>query len=109
MWNGPDEPSVGVRDAQRARQRPERGVRLSSLDRTRVYRIGYTGRRWEVLGPDPEPASGGAPEREAGPHAGAGRVSGEPRSGPHAPGRHRAPDTPPVEPVSGSQAEPPPR
>lgn len=36
-----------------ARQTPrKRGVRLSDLDREKVYRIGYTGKRWEVLGED---------------------------------------------------------
>ena len=29
--------------------RRQRGVRLSDLDRSKVYRIGFTGRRWEVL------------------------------------------------------------
>jgi len=33
-----------------ARTRPARGVRLSDLDRSKPWVIGYTGRRWEVLG-----------------------------------------------------------
>jgi hypothetical protein len=33
-----------------ARVRPARGVRLSDLDRSKPWVIGYTGRRWEVLG-----------------------------------------------------------
>lgn len=28
-----------------------RGVLLRELDRSRLYVIGYTGRRWETLGP----------------------------------------------------------
>jgi hypothetical protein len=59
--------------------RRARGVRLSDLDRSRVYRIGYVGRRWEVLGEDRAggtgasqmAAEGGRPEAE--PTAGAGR------------------------------------
>ncbi len=44
--------------------RRQRGVRLTDLDRSKVYRIGHTGRRWEVLGADdvfgaPEGVSGG--------------------------------------------------
>lgn len=31
--------------------RPGRGVRLGDLDRSRKWVLGYTGRRWEVLGP----------------------------------------------------------
>jgi hypothetical protein len=34
-----------------------RGVRLSDLDKSRVYRIHHTGRRWEVLGAEGEPDS----------------------------------------------------
>jgi hypothetical protein len=41
-----------MRDAARTR-----GVRLGDLDRSRVYRIGYLGRRWEVLGVEGEPDS----------------------------------------------------
>src|SRR5262245_12140522 len=37
----------------------KRGVRLSDLDRSRVYRIAHTGRRWEVVGEDPDPDTGG--------------------------------------------------
>lgn len=32
------------------RPRRSRGVRLSDLDRSKPWVIGYTGRRWEVLG-----------------------------------------------------------
>lgn len=42
-------------------RRPDRGVRLSDLDRTKVYRIGYVGRRWEVLGPEDAADEGGGP------------------------------------------------
>lgn len=38
--------------------RRSRGVRLSDLDRSQVYRIAYSGRRWEVLGPEGAPAAG---------------------------------------------------
>lgn len=42
-------------------ERRSRGILLRSLDRSRVYRIAYVGRRWEVLGPeDAEGASGEA-------------------------------------------------
>jgi len=34
-----------------ARSRPARGVRLGDLERSKMWVIGYTGRRWEVLGP----------------------------------------------------------
>lgn len=66
--------------------RRSRGVRLSDLDRSLVYRIAYSGRRWEVLGPEGPRSAVGAP---GGPDAGAGRVSGEHRDG--TPGRHAAP------------------
>jgi hypothetical protein len=39
------EPVLGSAD------RPARGVRLGDLDRSKMWVIGYTGRRWEVLGP----------------------------------------------------------
>jgi hypothetical protein len=42
-------------------ERRSRGVRLSDLDRTKVYRIAYVGRRWEVLGPDDATAAGAGP------------------------------------------------
>lgn len=45
------------------RPRRPRGVRLTGLDRSRLYVIGHTGRRWETLGVlsaageiEPEPA-----------------------------------------------------
>ena len=28
-----------------------RGVRLNDLDRSRLYVVGFTGRRWETIGP----------------------------------------------------------
>ena len=49
----------GVRVSRQ--QRSGRGVRLSDLDRSQVYRIGYVGRRWEVLGPDDAPDAGAGP------------------------------------------------
>ena len=60
-----------------------RGVRLSDLDRALVYRIGYTGRRWEVLGPEGPPSAVRAP----GPDDAARRASAEDVD---APGRHAA-------------------
>jgi hypothetical protein len=44
-------------------ERKPRGIRLTDLDRTATYRIGYVveRRRWEVLGRQPD-----AVEREAG-------------------------------------------
>jgi hypothetical protein len=42
-------------------ERPRgRGVRLNSLDRDLVWRIAHTGRRWEVLGPEPLAGCGAA-------------------------------------------------
>ena len=41
-----------------------RGVRLSDLDRGLVYRLGYVGRRWEVLGPE-SATEGAAPDTHA--------------------------------------------
>lgn len=52
-----------VETADRASQGPRgpgRGVRLNDLDRALVYRIGYVGRRWEVLGAEGAPDEGGA-------------------------------------------------
>lgn len=68
-------------------QRSGRGVRLSDLDRSQVYRIGYVGRRWEVLGPDDAPDAGAGPAT-----AGADGAGDEvPRpTGPYVP-RHVAP------------------
>lgn len=37
--------------ANNSAERPSRGVRLGDLDRATGWVIGYTGRRWEVLGP----------------------------------------------------------
>jgi len=37
--------------ANNSAERPTRGVRLGDLDRSKMWVIGYTGRRWEVLGP----------------------------------------------------------
>lgn len=48
-------------DGADRRTRRQRGVRLSDLDRARVYRIAYVGRRWEVLGPDDAPAASAGP------------------------------------------------
>ena len=50
--------------------RPTRGVRLGDLDRSKMWVIGYTGRRWEVLGstpdcPDCGCGSAGGPRAEA--------------------------------------------
>lgn len=42
-------------------QKRSRGVRLTDLDRSKVYRIHHTGRRWEVLGPEDAPAAGAGP------------------------------------------------
>lgn len=67
------------------RPRRSRGVRLSDLDRSKVYRIGYSGRRWEVLGADPDPTEAGA--GRVGPDAGRPEAA---RQGPPAP--HASPD-----------------
>jgi len=67
-----------------------RGVRLSDLDRARVYRIGFIGRRWEVLGAegDPEPAGSGTDaDGPAGADGGAASTVGAPHRA-----RHAAPD-----------------
>jgi len=68
---------------QRDTTRP-RGIRLNALDRSRVYRIAYVGRRWEVLGPEDSPARA---VRATGPDAGAG-AGGASTATP--PGRHAA-------------------
>lgn len=65
-------------------ERRSRGVRLSELDRSRVYRLGWVGRRWEVLGPEATPGTGAGPATD-GPPQGA-----EPRGGTYVP-RHAAP------------------
>lgn len=52
-------------------ERRQRGVPLKTLDRTKVYRIWHTGRRWEVLGAEGEPeASRGTPDGRTGAVAG---------------------------------------
>lgn len=68
--------------------RSGRGVRLSDLDRSQVYRIAFVGRRWEVLGPE------GAPDAGAGPATGgAGEAPASEARRPPAPyvPRHVAP------------------
>jgi hypothetical protein len=69
-------------------ERAGRGVRLSDLDRSKVYRIGYVGRRWEVLGPDDAPDAGAGPAV-----AGAGEAPASEARRPPAPytPRHAAP------------------
>lgn len=78
--------------------RRQRGVRLSDLDRSRVYRIGFTGRRWEVL-------DAGTSRADAAAAPGARSESARPEAArpDHAPGRHRAPHAGPDEtaPASG--------
>lgn len=83
-----------------------RGVRLSDLDRSKVYRIGYTGRRWEVLGPEVAPAAPGAPV--PGTDAAGRRASAEAAT---TPGRHAAApgEAPPADAPSRSVAGPEPR
>jgi hypothetical protein len=63
-----------------------RGVRLSDLDRSQVYRIGFVGRGWRVLGPEPAPGIGAGPETSGGARAGA-----EPRAGTSYVPRHAGP------------------
>lgn len=58
--------------------RRKRGVPLNDLDRSIRWVIGYTGRRWEVLGPASDTDAVSRPEGAA--------------SGASAPGRHAAPD-----------------
>lgn len=67
--------------------RRPRGVRLSDLDRSKVYRIGYVSerRRWETLGPEGQTGEHGA-DREARTE----RAQPEAAQSVHAPGRHRA-------------------
>jgi hypothetical protein len=60
-----------------------RGVRLSDLDRSQVYRIAFVGRRWEVLGPESAPEACGDADVDGG-------SSDEVASTPYAP-RHAAP------------------
>lgn len=40
-------------------ERRGRGVRLSDLDKSKVYRIAFVGRRWEVVGAEGAPDSAG--------------------------------------------------
>lgn len=68
-------------------ERPARGVRLRDLDRSRVYRLGYVGRRWEVLGAVEAPAAG------AGPAPDAATEVAQREGAAYAP-RHAAPDAP---------------
>lgn len=65
-----------------------RGVRLSALDRGLIYRIGYTGRRWEILGPERESAGS---EAGSAPDAGVTALAPAHRTGA---GRHAAPERP---------------
>lgn len=72
------------------RPRKPRGVRLTDLDRSRLWVIGHTGRRWETLGPLDELAAAGtalSPDPSAGSEvastgpdfgAAAGRASSSP-------------------------------
>lgn len=73
-----------ARDPERTR-----GVRLGDLDRRVVYRLGYVGRRWEILGPESD-AGADAPGSSGG-------GSRDPLAGgePHRSGRHVAPDRTP--------------
>ena len=67
----------------------KRGVRLSDLDRRHMHVIGYTGRRWEVLGVLLDPnAIGPLPEQAPAADRASG-ARGEPAE--PAPGRHAAP------------------
>lgn len=67
-------------------ERRSRGVRLSDLDRSKVYRLGWVGRRWEVLGPEATPGTG------AGPATGGDTAQGaEPRAVAAYVPRHAAP------------------
>ena len=65
--------------------RRQRGVRLSDLDRSKVYRIGFTGRRWEVLD------QGTRTDAPVPPLSGSAGAAGEASSTAGALGRHRAP------------------
>ena len=73
-----------VRDEPR-----KRGVRLSDLDRERMYVIAFVGRRWEVLGPLDPDGPAGPPPMVAG---GGARPEGPPEPAPR--GRHAAPEAP---------------
>lgn len=65
-------------------EKRKRGVPLRDLDRSKVYRIGYTGRRWEVIGVEGHPPSAvGDPGTDAG-------ACAEGASTATRPGRHAA-------------------
>lgn len=66
-----------------------RGVRLSDLDRSLTYRIGFVGRRWEVLGAEGAPEGRGDADAVGGARAGA-----EHRAGTSYAPRHAAPAAP---------------
>jgi hypothetical protein len=68
---------------ERLNRRP-RGIVLNDLDRGLVWRIGYVGRRWEILGSEAEPGCGLARQPAA--------QRAEPHGG-RAP-RHAAPESP---------------
>lgn len=70
-----------------------RGVRLSDLDRSQVYLIGYSGRRWEVLGPVADAPAGrhAAPDGETGGEARRARTGSPPEPGGDARGLSPAP------------------
>jgi hypothetical protein len=83
-----------------------RGMRLTDLDRSKVYRIAYVGerRRWEVLGPEPAfgasaPADRPKPGRADLPAQGACAAQADRTDGADG-GRHAAPDTGPDQSVS---------
>lgn len=42
--------------------RRTRGIVLNDLDRTLIWRIGYVGRRWEVLGSEAAAGCGAGPD-----------------------------------------------
>lgn len=70
-----------------AGERRARGVRLSDLDRSKVYLLAYVGKRWEVVGPAEGPAAGAAARAPATPAASGAATE----AAPHVP-RHRAVD-----------------
>lgn len=74
-------------EASHACERPSRprGVRLSDLDKSQRYVIGFNGRRWETLGPLAEVRP--SPGRHAGPQADAERPEAA-----REPGERAAPD-----------------
>lgn len=68
--------------------RRSRGVRLTDLDRSKIYRLGFVGRRWEVLGPEDASAASAGTDAD-------GAQGAEPRAT-YAP-RHAAPGPSPDE------------